>query len=476
MRKAKKLLILSLAILFILSISLFLTGCNLAPFEIDTWYLSSYIDEEGNIHYVGYDHITTTHLYSDDITIRYFENNTFVFKKFDKEYTGTYKYKKGDGKTSISLAFSDGTKGKGTCARYGFDGTWYEGTLQVFGKEYFFGEHWREQSGRSHKSYNDVGENISEMLKKGKSTADFSSSGYLYKGEVERRGEEFWFVPSNQYKIEELNLSQAYEIYTYEFAGSVERGDNALRECECFISRDSYTDERSSKNFATRHRYAIWYYEEVFKEIYPWTVDLEMEDILSVRIDAQQTSSFLPYYQVQIFDRYSREILLFSSSFLSQEVILGAPLETIANQYTFYIETADQSYTVVLQKGYTEEEKVFVVNGQFYRIYTNTERLGLYNALMYYAFKDVSESGKLFIGDEYVKSYDNVLENILFVTNWDYKDGSSEHVLIVGENTLILSDEKQFIWVSPDLGSLPCRIVGDVDFTQILKEYPRVLQ
>ena len=55
-----------------------------------------------------------------------------------KEYTGTYTYKSGRKESSVALTFSDGTKGNGTCAQYMFDGVWYEGTLQVFGKEYYF--------------------------------------------------------------------------------------------------------------------------------------------------------------------------------------------------------------------------------------------------------------------------------------------------------------------------------------------------
>ena len=375
MKKMKRLLTIGLAVLFMLCMCFCLTGCNVEPYHLDTWYLGSYVDENGNRHTAGYDNITATHLYSDDITIRYFENKTFIFKEFDKEFTGTYTYKNGcKGKTSVSLTFSDGSKGTGTCAQYMFDGTWYEGTLQAFGKEYNFSGEWEERYGKATQSYMQVGNNILYMLKNGETKNSFRGYSTLYKGIVELRGDGYWFVPCNLEDINEQNLSQAYELYTYEVAGdySVQRGDNTLREGECFINHSFYEVALDSENFETRDRYAVWYYQDPFKKIYPWTLDLEQEDILSVRAEFRENDS-LSFYRTHIWEQGSEQLQEFYELFLNSNIVGNVPpLVGVTSTMTYYIKVADQTYTVVWQDGWTENDDFcqgFVVDGCFYRIY-----------------------------------------------------------------------------------------------------------
>ena len=480
MKKIKKLLTIGLAVLLILGICLCFAGCRVVdPYYLDTWYLVSYADENGNSYGVGYDDITATHLYSDDITIQYFEDKTFLFKEFDKEYTGTYTYDSRRNETSVSLTFSDGTKGNGTCARYAFYGVSYVGTLQVFGKEYHFSGEWEERYSRNTHSYTQVGNNIFKMLQKGQTkNSYFSGYATLYKGIIECRGEEFWFVPCNLDDIDELNLSQAYELYTYEVAGdySVQRGDNVLREGECFINYRFYTVALASDNFETRDRYAVWYYQDVFKKIYPWTLDLEQEDILSIRAEYREKGFTSSWYITQIWEQGSAELQEFYELFLNNNIVASdPPLVSVGYTMTYYIKVADQTYTVVLQKGWTEDEvcQGFAVDGNFYRIYAEKELNPYLNGDSYYALEKNEEGAKFFIGDEYNKSYNDLLDKILFTFDYHYEETSSDYVLTFGENILILLDEKHFIWQIPIYGQQYCEIVGDVDFSQIFEEYPR---
>ena len=471
MRKIKKLFSIGLAVLFMLATCLCLTGCAVDPYALDTWYLVGYVDENGNGRSVGYDNITATNLYSDDITIRYFEDKTFIFKEFDKEYTGTYTYKRGKKETSVSLTFSDGTKGTGTCAIYGFDGTWHEGTLQVFGKEYNFSGEWEESWGRKEYTYNDVGEVIFGMIQKGKTRGDWA----LYKGEVERRGEEFWFVPCNVADINEQNLSQAYELYTYEVAEdySVERGDNTLREGECFINYKYYQAALDSENFEIRNRYAVWYYDDVFRKLYPWTAEVEQEDVLSIRAEYREDDLRAHYY-VQIWEQGSVKLQKFYELFLSNTIVANAPpLRGVNSTITYHIKVTDQTHEVVLQSGWTEDGgycQGFVADGRFYRIYADKQLDAYLNGDRYYALEKNEEGAKLFIGDEYVKTYNDLLEDVLFIPDFQYEEGSSEYVLTFGDESLILLDEKHFIWQGGYYGKMYCEVVGDVDFSVIFEE------
>ncbi len=266
MNKAKKLLTITLTVLMLLGTCLCFTGCSVEPYYLDTWYLWNYTDENGESHTLGYDTIKQECLYPDDITIRYLENKTFIFKEFDKEYTGTYTYKNGMKETSVSLTFSDSLKGKGTCARYMFDGTWCVGTLEVFGKKYEFRDDWMQgdKCERYVLPYTEVGKNIIN----GTETVEVSyyDQRYtLYKGEIELRDEEYWFVPVNLERCDEKNLSQAYELYTYEVAadGSVQRGTNVLREGKCFINFKEYSVTSDSGNVESKCEYAVWYFQDV---------------------------------------------------------------------------------------------------------------------------------------------------------------------------------------------------------------------
>jgi hypothetical protein len=275
----KKIISILLTVAMLLGMSFCLTSCTISPYNVDVWYVVGYTDESGETHGVQYDTIKQECLNGSDITIQYFKDKTFIFKEFDKEYRGTYTYKKRSKETSIALTFSDGTKGKGTCARYAFFGVKHEGTLQAFGKSYNFTD---KQLGGNVEAeeftqpYEAVGKNIIEMLKSNLSKKKFTSStpSYtLFKGEVEKRGEEYYFLSDNDVRAEK-NLSQAVRLYTYEVAGdgSVKRGDNTLRAGKCFVNYNVFDAELEPGKYSEQYEYAVWYLEDTLAKIYPWMV------------------------------------------------------------------------------------------------------------------------------------------------------------------------------------------------------------
>ncbi len=481
MKKIRKSVSILLTVIMLLSICLFLTACSVEPYYLETWYLTEYRDENGEIHNFGYDTIRQECLYSDDITIQYFEDKTFVFKEFDKEYTGTYTYKNGSKETSVSLTFSDGTKGKGTCAEYMFDGTWYVGTLQAFGKEYSFSGEWAEESmsERYDFPYTYVGESIAEMLKNGKTEMrDFyhSRSYTLYKGEIELRGEEYWFVPYNK-KWTGENLSQAVRLYTYEVAedGSVQRGDNVLRESKCFINYNSYRVKLDSGEYSdTNNEYAIWYYEDFFGKIYPYA-DLELEDILSVRADRSDDSSN-SYYATYVWEQGSKELKDFyelcSEQYILPKTELNGTEKDWGIQVIYHVKTAEQTYKMVCNFVFSEDYEICVVDGKYYQNLSDNRLLLIPSGENCYSLKTDTDGAKFFIGEDYVKTYDDLLDNVLFVYDFDYKgEKTSEYILKMGENTLILLDEKHFIWQNLSGVNVCCKVVGEVDFSKIFEEY-----
>ena len=480
MKKIKKLLTILLTLILIFSACMFLTGCNIEPYSLDTWYLESYSDENGKKHYVDYDTIKQEILYSDDITIQYFEDGTFIFKEFDKKYTGTYSYKYGKKETSVSLTFSDGIKGNGTCAKYMFDGVWYEGTLQVFGKEYTFTEKWREEniSERFDFPYTHVGKSIAEMLKNGKTEMhDFyhCKSYTLYKGQIELRNEEYFFIPYNL-NGGEKNLSQAYDLYTYEVAedDSVQRGDNVLREGKCFINYNEYRVRLDSDDTEIRCEYAVWYYQDFFGKIFPHS-DLELEDILSVRADRLDRSS--DSYATFIWEQGSKELKDFYELCSAQYVLPKAELsgteQDSSDQITYHIKTTEQTYKMVFYFFYGQENAVdCIVDGKYYQNLSNNRLSLIPRGKQYRSLKKEPDGAKLFIEENYVKTYDDLLDNVLFTYDHNFNGKkTSEYVLKVGEHTLILLDKNHFIWQRSNV-DICCEIVGDVDFSEIFEEYP----
>ncbi len=481
MKKAIKIFIVLLVIawfvipvVFFLCIYFRLSNYVFQPYYLDTWYLESYIEEDGETHNIGCDAIKQEMLYSDDITIQYFEDNTFIFKEFDKEYSGTYTaYKDDDVRgTAIALTFSDGTKGNGTCARYILDRVPYDATLQVFGKKYIFSDNFEEENmgERDLSPYTHVGGNIATMLKKTNTemSAYYRGQSYtLHKGKIERRGEEYWFVPDNEQTIEK-NLSQAVEVYSYEVAEdfSVQRGDNVLRESLCFINYNEYSVQLDSENTETRSKYAVWYYQDAFSKVFP---DLDKEEILSVR--SEEWCAYLSLYSVEIFEQGSFGWEEFCNWFLSQSIILENPASEIDFETTYYIKTCEQTYTFVLQTRYSggRPYQGLVVNGKFYRI-CGDELFFHTPSGYFYAFSEDAEV-KLFIDNEYVKSYDNLIENLLFKVKASATETSSEYMLKVGEKTLILLDEKHFIYQYLNNDEY-FEIIGDVDFSEIFEENP----
>lgn len=482
MKKIKKTLAVLLTLILLLGLCLCLTGCSVDPYALDIWYLTGYTDENEEFHNVGYNTIKQEILYSDDITIQYFEDGTFIFKEFDKEYTGTYTYKSGRKESSVALTFSDGTKGNGTCAEYMFDGVWYEGTLQVFGKEYYFAEDWIEEdmSERYDSPYTHVGESITEMLKSGKTEIrdHYHSSSYtLYKGEIELRGEEYWFVPNNLKKAEN-NLSQAYELYTYEFTedGSVQRGDNLLREGKCFINYNAYRVRLDSEYTETRYEYAVWYYKDFFETIYPYA-NLEFEDVLSIRADRLDTSS--DSYATYIWEKGSKELKnyyeLCSAQYVLSKTELSGTEQDLSEQIIYYIKTTEQTYKIVFNFIYDYSSIVdCIVEGKYYKNLSYSRLSLVPRGENYRSLKIESGGAKFYIGEDYVKTYDYLLDNVIFEYGFIYEDQKSEYVLKAGKHTLILLDNNRFIWQTPYGSNVGCKIIGDVDFSVIFEEYPLI--
>ena len=476
MKKIKKSLTILLTLILIFGACLLLTGCGIEPYSLDTWYLESYSDENGERHDVEYDTVKQEILYSDDITIRYFEDGTFVFKEFNKKYTGTYTYKTDKKETFVSLTFSDGAKGKGTCAKYMFDGVWYEGTLQAFGKEYFFTGKWREESisERPDFPYMHVGENIIEMLKRGDSES-YSLSDTLYKGQIELRDEEYFFTPCNP-EHGEKNLSRAYELFTYEVAedGLVQRGDNVLREGKCFINYKEYRVRLDSENVEIRYDYAVWYYRDFWEEIFPHS-DLKPEDILYVRVDTLDRSS--DSYATYIWKQGSKELKdfyeLFSAQYVLPKTEPSGTEQDSSDWITYQIKTAEQTYKIVFNFVHGQNGVVdCVVDGKYYQNLSDSRFSLIPRGEFYRSFLKEPGGAKFFIKGNYVKTYDGLSDNVLFTYDYDFKgEKTSEYVLNFGEHTLILLDNRHFIWRISNV-DICCEIVGDVDFSEIFEEYP----
>lgn len=475
-------MIVFLTILMPLCACLYLTGCGMAPYCLETWYLTGYSDENGEFRNVGYDTAKQTCLYSDDITLRYFEDGTFIFKEFDREYTGTYDYETGKKETLVSLAFSDGSKGNGVCAKYMFDGVWYDGSLQAFGKEYAFSGKWVEQGlgERFDFPYTRTGQNIAEMLKSGETeTKDFyhSNSYTLYKGKIELRGEEYFFVPHDNNTNGEMNLSQARELFTYEIAEdySVERGNNTLREGKCFINYNTYKKPIDSENVETSYEYAVWYYKDFFSIVYP-TANLGLKDVLSVKaVDGNVSDS---YYSTWIWKQDSKELSdfyeLFSGQYVLPKTELSETEKTPDNQVIYFIKTAERTYTVICEFVYEDNSVRCVVDGKYYQVLSDNRLLLNPRGKRYYSLKNSPDGAEFFIDGEYVKNYGELLDEVIFDINRDYDYGkttSSEYVLKSGSNTLILLDEKHFIWRNGGVNR-GCEICGEVDFSGIFAEYP----
>ena len=246
------------------------TGCESTPYEIETYYLTSYRDENGVTHKTGSDPIAMTVLYDDDIILRYLEDKTFIFREFGKTCTGTYTWKGGSKETTVELTFSDGSKGSGTCARYFFDGTWFEATLEAFGKSYKFDGDTRdprpEDLPQGQEPCTAYGAGIGEMLQSDVTKKYFRDpfTLTLIRGKVVLRDGVYLFVPTNSADVKEADLSQAGRLYTYEVAKdlSVARGNNELREGDCLLgySKSSWR-VKGEDEVHHSYFYAVWYYD-----------------------------------------------------------------------------------------------------------------------------------------------------------------------------------------------------------------------
>lgn len=480
-----------LLIAVILCACLSLAGCSVDPYYLSCWYLVGYTDENGDGHQIGCDTIAQTRLYSDDITIRYFEDKTFLFTEFGTEYTGTYTYKKRKGETHVSLTFSDGAKGKGTCAKYMFDGVWYVGTLDAFGKSYSFSEEWEEyylDGERDFTPYESMGQVILEMLGHGWTERRVNADGYafnFYKGKVVRRGEEFWFIPQNPQKMTEQNLSQATKLYTYETDGdfNVARGDNLLREGECFLNYASYREMVDSGS-VDRYQYAVWYYGNVMHTLYPWTAEITPEEILSVKAewsDHREES----YYLTATWGQGSAEVKDFYHRLLQQLALRSEELDgaekDLNYQILYTITTEENVFEVCVETGwYGEHYYAFVVDGKYYEG-TFNNWWNIYpesiSEKYSYAFEKPQNGAILSIDGNPVKTYEDLFEKIEFKFYYDYEYVlSSPYELTAGENRLVILDEKHFIWYGNTYYNTYCEVVGDTDFSAIFQEFPPAVE
>lgn len=473
MRKLRNVLWILFTALILSGVSLFFAGCRVDPYYLEAWYLDSYTDAEGITRSVGYDAISQTNLLPDAITIQYFEDGTFLFKEFDQEYTGTYSYVRNTdrAKTWLKLVFSDGSKGEATCAKYMFDGTWHEGTLQAFGKAYEFTDN--EDVWAPEDSIEQVGKHIYEALKYNRTATD-RSYGKFYKGRVTLRDGEYWFVSDNSESVSEENLSQANALYTYEVdeAFAAERGDNTLREGRCFFASAAY---RTASGGTLWNNYGVWYYEDVFENVYPWAA--ELEQISSVRVECRE-KNLDSFCQVQIWDADDTRFQEFYELFVGQFIVKGDPLYSIAREMTYYIKTATQTYTVVYQDGWTADGYscgAFVSDGQYYYCHSDQRIKSYFDGDYYWALEKNADGASLFVDGEPVKTYEDLAEELLFKFEYvDIGEADSKYVLRSGNNRLILLDSTHFIWETLSYGTMRCEVVGETDFSAIFEEFPKV--
>lgn len=477
------------------------TGCKIEPYHLDTMYLSNYIDKNGQTFKAHYDTIKQECLYSDDITIQFFEDRTFIFKEFDKYHIGTYTYINGLTKTLVFLTFSDGTKGNATCSERLFKGIikWYKVTLQVFEKEYVFTDECEFK--RDGEPYGKVGEFIVEILKDKRYSDQFyhlSEPIWLIKGSIEFRDNEYWFVSSeykeknylSEYDIERCgpkNLSTADKIYTYEVFlsdNSVRRGDNVLREGECFATLDKrVTDDEVC--------YAVWYYQPLFDTLYPWAKDLKQKDIQTleikcqnnVQVDNQHDFNFIKQNKYENSNNKLEEFCLFLKNccLVKEKTVLERIAQYEKDNYddykaTFIIKTNDSEFEIV----YFDYaiERFFFVDGEFYTDCTKK----VYHYTIYAPYVAFNEkTAVLYFADNLdvaIKEYQNF--DIYFKFYYTYKgDWQFKYILKIGEETLYLIDERHFLWLKEgqvDENNNPYEwvyeICGDIDFSEIFEEYP----
>ncbi len=475
MRKTRNAVSILFSVLILSVVCLLFVGCRVDPYYLETWYLDSYTDSDGITRSAGYDAVSQTNLSPEAITIQYFEDGTFLFKEFDREYTGTYSYVRNTdcAKTWLSLVFSDGSKGEATCARYMFDGVWFVGTLQAFGKEYTFTEDadvWEPDD-----SVEQVGKNIYEALKYNRTMTD-RGYGRFYKGCVMLRDGAYWFVPDNSERVSEENLSQANaSLYTYELDESytASRGDNTLREGRCFFAFDKHSIAVEGEPVRI-NRYGVWYYEDVFENVYPWAA--ELEQILSVRVERRENNRD-SFYQVQIWDADDTCFQEFYELFVEQFIVKGDPLYRVTSEMAYYVKTATQTYTAVYQDGWDVDGapcRAFVSDGQYYYCHSDQRIKSYFDGDYYWALEKNSDGASLFLDGEYVKTYEDLAEELLFKFEYvDIEEADSRYVLRSGNYRLILLDSTHFIMETLSYGTPHCKVVGETDFYAIFEEYPR---
>ena len=510
MKKIKLLL----AILLLAVILLGLCACHgsfgIDPYNCGTLYLTQYIDENGEKCELSFDMINKTAFFSDDITLQYFDDGTFVFNEFDKEYRGAYTYKKLWKKTTVELDFENGEKGMGVCIKY--SGWRNTGTLQVFGREYSFSS-WNSY-GREELSAT-FGNCFSGMIKnKTKQASFYWLDNYLSftNGRVELRGEEYWFTTCDFENDIEMNLSQANALVTYEVSVdfALECGDNVLREGDCIlyyeqIKGDTLTDE-------TQYRCAVWYYDTYFGQLFPWVSALRQDDILFLRKEVS-TEYWLEkdgIYYVECcskgelignrdvigkFYKFLKSRYLLKDEQAEETIALAVEDVKMVEFCTFFVTTPTGEYRMEYIDAVGD--CFFVVDGEYYRDFIDVHYV--YADIMIASPADMAfeeKSATLYLGSldgEPVKEYENfdvlfkrddwyvggeVCENL--DREWYLGEKTSEYIVKIGDETLYLIDERHFLWVQEGIWGNQepqprvYELMGEFDFSEIFEQYPNV--
>ena len=135
--------IISLCSVILIFLSITFAGCtSVQLYEVEWHFVSYEIIGDNYIHYVGFDnfdHFGST--VSECAQISFKEDGSFSFTDMDGvEYSGTYKSKKNEYDTDVTLTFADGSEAAGWYAKYDFADYTYEAQFEIFGVKYCFGD------------------------------------------------------------------------------------------------------------------------------------------------------------------------------------------------------------------------------------------------------------------------------------------------------------------------------------------------
>lgn len=123
--------IVSLLLLFVFVLSCFaFASCAYSPSGMEVWYLTAI--EEGGKRYSAYneDYYKGNFLSSDYLVFQFDEDGTVKITDWEGNVEkGTYTEKDNRKDTAVTVNLENGQVLTGTCAKYAFDGVWYEFSL-----------------------------------------------------------------------------------------------------------------------------------------------------------------------------------------------------------------------------------------------------------------------------------------------------------------------------------------------------------